>query len=294
VDFLEGLDETEEAGMTHKTTAFALAMAVLMAVSGPVVAKDKVVESLWASAPVIVDGLEQDWQGLTFLTDGGSKAQYALKNDGKNLYIVFLFKDPLSPSTIEFTGLKVFFSPEGKKSRDLGVHFVKKSVTADALIAYLEKKGEALTEARKAEIRKKSEYTLFETDVINAKKIAAPADPAVQTDPPVFSAKSQNKALVYEFRIPLGRTNQPGGLGAEPGQTVKLGFEWGGMTRQIMQDMMAGQSSRAGMSHQGAGLDGSVADTREDSGGMQGGGDYRRDPRTRLHSFWIDLKLAAR
>jgi hypothetical protein len=268
-----------------------LAAVTVFAVSG--FAKDTVVESKWASAPVKIDGLEQDWKDSTFLTDGGSKAQYALRNDGKNLYIIFLFKDPMSPSTIEFTGLKVFFNTEGKKSKDLGVHFMKKSVTSDALIAYLEKGGEALTDAKKAEIRKESVYTLSEADVINAKKVAAPSDPAVPTDPPLFSAKSQNRVLVYELRIPLSRTNQPGGLGSEPGKTVKLGFEWGGMTREILKDMMAGQSARAGTMRQGAGVDGSISDYRDDSRGIQGGSEYFRDPRTRMHSFWIDLKLAA-
>lgn len=277
--------------MTRANSFLILAAVALLAVSA--FPKDKVVDSAWTSDPVKIDGLDQDWQGSMFLTDGGSKVQYALRNDGKNLYLIFLFKDPMSPSTIEFTGMKVFFNPEGKKSKDLGVHFVKKSVTADGLIAYLEKKGESLTDARKAEIRQKSGYTLFEADVINAKKAVAPADPAVKTDPPLFSAKSQNNALIYEFRIPLNRANQPGGLGAEAGQTVKLGFEWGGMTRQILQDMIASQSS-GGVSSRGPGMDGSVLATRDGSGGIgdvESGG-YGRDPRTRMHAFWIDVKLA--
>ncbi|MGD1010761.1 MAG: hypothetical protein ABR951_11510, partial [Candidatus Aminicenantales bacterium] len=159
---------------------------------------------------VKIDGLDQDWQDATFLTDGGSKAQYALKNDGKNLYIIFRFSDPMSPSTIEFTGLKVFFNTEGKKSSDLGIHFAKKRVTADTLIAYMEKKGEALTDTRKAEIRKQNEYTLFEADVINAKKVAAPSDPSVQTDPPLFSAKFQGRAQNRQARLRMGRPD-PGG-----------------------------------------------------------------------------------
>jgi len=284
--------------MTLSRTRLFLIVAAAAALAVSAFPKDKVLDSAWASEPVKIDGLDQDWQGAAFLTDGGSKAQYALKNDGKNLYIIFLFKDPMSPSTIEFTGLKIFFGAEGKKSKDRGVHFVKKNVTADGLIAYLEKKGEALTDARKAELRQRAEYTLFEADVINAKKAPAPADPAVTNDPPVFNARSQGRALVYEFRIPLSRTNQPGGLGAEPGQTLKLGFEWGGMTREILKSMMAGQAGRGGTSR-GPGLSGSVAGTRDESGGIGEGGDptdslagYQRDPRTRLHAFWIDVKLA--
>ncbi len=238
--------------MIKKWTIFSLILVAATVFAVPGFPKDTVVESQWAAAPVVIDGLDQDWQDATFLTDGGSKAQYALKNDGKNLYIIFLFKDPMSPSTIEYTGLKVFFNTEGKKSTDLGIHFAKKSVTADALIAYMEKKGEVLTDARKAEIRTKSEYILFEADVINVKKAAAPSDPAVKNDPPVFSTKFENRVPIYELRIPLSRMNQPGGLGSEPGKTVKLGFEWGGLTREVMKNMMAGESARAGMASQDA------------------------------------------
>jgi len=275
----------------RKWTLFSLILVAVTVLAVPVSPKDTVVESQWAAAPVKIGGLEQDWQDSTFLTDGGSKAQYALKNDGKNLYIIFRFKDPMSPSTIEFTGLKVFFNTEGKKSTDLGIHFAKKRVTADTLIAYMEKKGETLTDARKAEIRKQSEYILFAADVIDVKKVPAPSDPAVQTDPPLFSAKFEDRVPVYEFRIPLSRTNQPGGLGSEPGKTVKLGFEWGGLTQEILRDMMAAQSARAGMMSQDAGMELHANDT-DSSRGMRAGGEYHRDPRTRFHSFWIDVKLA--
>jgi hypothetical protein len=285
--------------MTRKWTFFSLILAVVtvFAVSG--FPKDTVVASQWAAGPVKIDGLDQDWQDATFLTDPGSKARFAVKNDGKNLYIIFLFKDPMSPSTIEFTGMKVFLNAEGKKSKDFGVHFTKKEVTAEALISSLEKTGEALTDEKRAELRKQGVFHMFEADVINAKKAAAPADPTVKTDPPAYRSARNQRVLCWELRIPLSRTNQPGGLGSEPGKTVKLGFEWGGMTSQVMKEMMAGMSSRGGMSRQGAGVTGSVGTPRDEtardaSTGIESNFEYQRDPRTRLHSFWIDLKLAAR
>ncbi len=279
--------------MTRQWAVLSLILAVVTVFVVPGFTKDTVVESKWASAPIKIEGLKQDWQDSTFLTDGGSKAQYALRNDGENLYVIFLFKDRMSPSTIEFTGLKVFFNGEGKKSEDLGVHFKKKRVTADALIAYKEQKGEALTDAGKTEIRKESMYTLFEADIINEKKATAPADPAVQTDPPIFITGFQDKVLIYELRIPLSRTNQPGGIGAEPGKTIKLGFEWGGMTAQIMRDMMAGKVAEGGKADHDLGIDEGMGAEIDTTGALQSGGEYRRDPRTRMHSFWIDVKLAA-
>mgnify|MGYP001636539002 CR=1 FL=1 len=120
------------------------------------------------------------------------------------------------------------------------------------------------------------------------KKTPAPSDPAVKTEPPAFSARPQGKELVYEFRVPLGRTNQPGGVGAAPGQTLKLGFEWGGLTSEMKRAMMAGGG---GMSSRGPGVEGGVAETRNDQA-REGGAVLRHDPRSKQHAFWIDAKLA--
>jgi hypothetical protein len=271
-------------------------VAAVAALGAAGLAKDTVVASQWAAGPVKIDGLDQDWQDATLLTDPGSNAQYAVKNDGKNLYILFLFKDPAAASTIEYTGMKVFLNAEDKKSKDLGVHFTKKEVTAEALISSLEKTGEVLSDERKADLRKQGVFHMFEADVINAKKAAAPADPTVKTDPPAYRSARNQRVLCWELRIPLSRTNQPCGLGSEPGKTVKLGFEWGGLTREILQNKMGGQSAGGGLGRQDVGLQGSVGNPREDSGGIEGGGQSTfagSDPRARLHSFWIDLKLAA-
>jgi hypothetical protein len=169
-------------------------------------------------------------------------------------------------------------------------------MTADNVIAEMEKRGEVLTEERKAELRKQKTYMVFAEEVINAKKVTAPSDPAVQTLPPVYRAVSGKRLVVYEFRIPLSGVNQPGGLGAEPGKTIKLGFEWGGMTNEIMRNVMADRAASSAAAKQGAsGMSSSVAA----GGGGEGEGDggdfqsYNRDSRYKKHSFWIDLKLAA-
>ena len=275
--------------MKRRWIAIPLIAVTIAALGGAGLAKDAPVASQWAAAPVRIDGLDQDWQGATFLTDPDSKAQYALRNDGQNLYILFLFKSPEAASTIDATGMKVYFSSEGAKSKDHGVHFLKKTLTADELVEYLQNQGQTLTDARKAELRQKKDFTVFEADVINPKKTPAPSDPSVKTEPPAFGTRSQNREVVYEFRIPLSRTNQPGGIGAGPGQTLKLGFDWGGLTTEMVQAMMgpgAGGPGRA------PSLDGSVANVRNDEA-REGGAVLRHSPRTRQHTFWIDLKLAA-
>jgi hypothetical protein len=274
--------------MTHHATWVLLILAAAALLAVPAFPKDPVIDSAWAAAPVRIDGLSQEWQDVPKLTDKDSKAEYAFLNDGQNLYVLFVFKTPEAASTIEATGLKVFFSAEGRKSKDLGVRFVKKTVTADALIASLEKQGETLSEARKAELRQKKEYTLFEAEVINPKKVPAPSDPAVKSDPPAFHAlHAQGQGLVYELRLPLGRTNEPGGLGAAPGQTIKLGFDWGGLTAEMKRAMMAPTGLSGARTTAGDNLANPRNDEARDSGAV-----LRHDPRAKQHGFWLDLKLA--
>ncbi|HOW86751.1 MAG TPA: hypothetical protein P5119_10705 [Candidatus Aminicenantes bacterium] len=281
--------------MTRKSSCLLAILAILATAASavPALPKDKdeagAIDSAWASAPLKIDGLGQDWQGVPFLSDKGSKAEYALRNDGRNLYVIFLFKTPEAASTIEATGLKVFFCVEGRKSKDRGVHFLKKRLTADALIGQLEKQGEALTDARKAEIRQKKEYEMFEAEVINKKKAPASIDPAVATDPPAFGARSRTGETIYEFRVPLSRTNQPGGLGAEPGQTLKLGFDWGGLTSEMKRAIMGLGGGRPAAAPS---LSGSVSAERDDQA-REFGAVLSHDPAMRQHAFWIDVRLAA-
>ena len=95
---------------------------------------------------------------------------------------------------------------------------------------------------------------------------------------------------MYEFRVPLTRTNQPGGVGAEPGQTIRLGFDWGGLTAEMKRAMMA--AGNRGASAANRGLDDSLGNYQNDTGG--GGGAYlSHDPRTRQHVVWTDVRLAA-
>ena len=178
----------------------------------------------------------------------------------------------------------------------------KKQLTAEGLIANLQKRGQAPTEEQKAEIRKKNTHIIFSEEVIRPKKAAAPTDPAVNTDPPNFRTIDKGRLAVCEFRIPLSRINQLGGIGAEPGQSILLGFEWGGMTAQIMRDMMAGRADRsASASDRGVSSDSGFSSS---GGGDEAGGEIRgmgsgvgemnRDPRYKKQSFWIEAKLAAK
>jgi len=279
--------------MTRKTFAFALIIAALAALMLPVAAKDTVIGSVWASTPVTIDGAIPEWNDVTPATDKASGGKYALKNDGMNLYIVMVLGDEVARSTILYTGMKIYVNAGAKKSKDAGILFMQKTLTPDELIASLEKKGDVVTEEKKTEIRKQKSYTVFIEEPVAAKKgAAAAAEP--KPEPALFRMAMRGQAAVYEFKIPLSRV-APAGTVVQPGAPVKVGFEWGGMTNEIMKSIMAGRASSGSTARQSGGSsDSGFSDQSGDGGG--GGADfsaYTHDKRYSKHVIWADVNLAA-
>jgi hypothetical protein len=299
---LDGLDEPEEVGMSRKPLVCSIALAALAVLAAPGLAAGQAVESLWQSGPMTIDGVAKEWNESTPIIDEDSKVEYAFRNDDRNLYIIMVFKNPMYKSTLDYTGMKIYFATGTKKSKDYGILFQKKQMTAEALIASLQKRGQNPGAEQVAEIRKQPTHVIFSEEFIKPKKAAVPTDPPVDTDPPKFQAIDKGRISVCEFRIPLNLASQIGGINAGPGQQILLGFDWGGMNAQIMRDMMAGRADTS----VSAGDRGVSSDSGFDSGGGgddaggnirgmgSGVGEMNRDPRYKKHTFWVEAKLAAK
>lgn len=74
---------------------------------------------------------------------------YAFCNDGRNLCVLFMFKDPKFLSSIDATGITIYANTSGKKDKDSGIRFLKKVLTAEELIAWMESQGSTLPEEKK-------------------------------------------------------------------------------------------------------------------------------------------------
>jgi len=232
--------------MRHIARISLVILVLLSAIPG--FSEKKIIESKWAAQPLRIDGLNDDWDGDALTPEKGSKVDYAVRNDAQNLYVLLVFKDPKSLSTINSTGITLYFSPEGKKTKDNGVHFIKKRVTPDELIASLEQQGEVLTEEQKQGIKAKPALIMFAAEMVGKKgQEASETTPAPGTLRPGFKTGQQDNEVIYEFRVPLARSKTyPGGVGAEPGQNVTIGFEWGGLTEEMRQAMNARARSESG------------------------------------------------
>lgn len=253
---------------------------------------DTVVESRWAAEPLRVDGVILEWIQTVMSQQKNLSIEYAFENDARNFFGVLVFKDPRYLSSIEMTGITLYFGPAGGKQKDFGVRFRQKNATADELIEMLEKQGQALTEEKRAEIKTKPLYFLFEADAVNKKGDIIPL-PETQgnVDPPVFRiSRGQDGSMVYEFRVPLAsRDVHPAGVGSGPGELIKLGFEWGGMTKE----MRAAMRGRGDMPDQSRVSD---EDARGERGQDESAGSSPSLARSaqgpKQYSFWVDLKLA--
>ncbi|MBN2408547.1 MAG: hypothetical protein JXE07_02325 [Candidatus Aminicenantes bacterium] len=261
-----------------------ICISALLFIVPVLVSADQSVQSQWAVPPPGIDGEIGEWQGEPMALQKNVGVEYALRNDGENLYVLFIFKDPKHLSSIEMTGLTMYANTSGKKAKDFAVKFVKKTVSGEELVAYMESQGQPLSEERKQELIDKPQFVIFAATAVNKKgEEIFPAGPVPDVDLPGFRYGRLEGQVVYELRVPLcSRDHHPAGIGAEPGKALKLGFEWGGMTEEM----------KAAMRGRGGGMPGTDMTAERTTGSYSGPvPDVAKGPKK--YSFWVDAKLAS-
>jgi len=245
-------------------------------------AGQSVVESAWTSQPPAIDGLRNDWQG-TALTDWKKDAvAFAFRNDGETLYVLLVIQDPKYRSSIEGTGVTLYFDAQGAKAKDHGILFKKLRLDPEAYIAYLEKQGPVADEDR-AEIRRKAGFFLYHHQVLDRKGKPAEAVSEALSRPAVFKYAADGKALVFEFSVPLlGESDLAAGIGSGPGGAVSVGFAWGGETEEMRKAAAKRMREQANFTNEEADED--VNPTIVSSTGS--------GPAPKKYQFWTSVKLA--
>jgi len=256
----------------------------LSLLASTVLPAENTVQSTWTASPPQIDGQSEEWLGDAMTFEKSVGVDYAFRNDGRNLYVLFIFKDPKFLSSIDMTGITLYANTLGKKDKDWGVKFLKKTVTGEQLIEYMEKMGQPLAEERKKEIKDKPQLVLFTATAVNKKgEEIFPAGPVQDIDLPGFRIGRQENMVLYEFRIPLvSREVHPAGIGTEPGKDIKIGFEWGGLTKEMRETMRG----RARGTQTGADM------TKETITGTYEGSPSTGPAGPKKYSFWVDVKLA--
>jgi len=251
--------------------------------------KEKEFKSHWADSHIKIDGYNDDWTEVALASEKKVKVDYCFKNDAENLYVLFIFKDPKYLSSISTTGITLWFNSEGKKKKNYGIKFIQKRISAEALISRLEKEKGPLPEEEKEEIRGNPSYLINDTEIINKQsKSRSQSSENSKIKPAVFRVAKQQNSLVFEFAIHLkGMMEQAPAMGIEPGKKVKVGFEWGGMTKEMKSEVMR----RSASLERSRSSTGDTTDNRANAGagssvpmGLLSG--------PKEYSFWVDVQLA--
>ena len=274
----------------------------ILSAAGFAAAKDESIESQWAASPPGIDGMNTEWGIVPMNTYKKTAVDYAFMNDGENLFVLFTFKNPKFLSSINWTGLTVWFSPEGNKEKNLGIRFLRKQISADDYIALLEKQvGQTMPEDRKNQIRQNKAYWLFDQELVNKKA----ADYSEDAENPkyngaTFRSNIMDKAVIYEIMISLPRLAEIAPeIGSEPGNALNLNFDWGGATKEYKEALASGLASRD-MRARDEGATGNLTGER---GAGESLGSLERDSsdlarmrsqlqRVKQYDFWIAVKLA--
>ncbi len=124
---------------------------------------------LTPQAPAVkIDGMTDDWSPLALSRDTRSGAEYAFRNDGRYLYVVFIVKDPKSRESIDSTGLVLLAGKATARKLERGVLFLKRPVAAETYIRWQESQGASLTEAETAKLRDMVQHDLCLTFAVGA------------------------------------------------------------------------------------------------------------------------------
>lgn len=254
------------------------------------VAKEKLVSSIWCQAPLRIDGTSNDWQDVALTLEKKTKVDFAFMNDADYLYVLFVFNDPQYLSSINQTGMTVYYNVEGKKKKDYGINFIQKRISAQQYIAMLEKQKGPLPEADKNTIMANPDYMIFDAIVINKKAKDETAEVPADAKPAIYRLhQEQEQQIAFEFAVPLARVAEwAPGIGTEAGKLIKVGFEWGGMTEAMKKARMNRLHGR---------MEGEMP-SRADQGGQTGersqSDSSRRRQSPKKYDFWVDVQLASK
>jgi len=276
--------------MKHLKPLYILIAVLVAAV--PYFAKDKIIESKWAAMPLQIDGQTAEWAQDVLETSKSEQVSYAFKNDANYLYVLFIFNESKTLSSISATGMTFWINTEGKEKKNYGMRFYPKTITGEMLVKDMEKQGETIPEEKKQELLKsKSPFRLFACDAVNKKGEIIPHPGKGMA---TFRTGRVEKNTVYEFVIPIALLSDP--VSQTPfdvAKPFKLGFDWGGMTDEMK------KAQAANLGDQGARA--STSEANLESQLREGEGSGFRTPDSSLtgmrskfkrHESWIDLKIA--
>lgn len=201
----------------------------------PLLAQVPVTQSSLAAAAIRADGQAGEWRDTAGVRDIKSGVKLAFQNDGRDLYILIVFQKPEALESLESTGLTILARTAAARKLERGVLFLKRTVPAETYIRWHEGQGTSLSAAEKEKLKDAVRQDLCLAFAIGARgSMFGPLRRLRESDPPEFGVAEDPDGLTYELKVPLAPPDVvPGGIGASPGESVRISFEWGGKARKL-------------------------------------------------------------
>jgi hypothetical protein len=256
---------------------------------------DEKIESTWMENPIILDGDGFEWPASRLVYVEDVRGVIGASNSDSLLSVMFRFRDDRTARKAMIGGVTLWWSLDGKKSKEIGVRFAGK-FDIDEMMTNLpepdEVGGRGMGRGRRMAPPEPREGPIHDQILLVEQDVEVPLVGARA------AAAYFNGFYTYEVSVPLGSSAlQPQALDARPGETVRLCVELGGLSksdREQLEDAMKERMRGDG----GMGPEGGMGPSggMGPPGGMGGppGGRGRMDEMFEKQEMWFTVSLADR
>jgi len=245
----------------------------------------------WAEATITIDGHMDDWKGLPTKLFTDANAALSVGNDQDYLYVLFRTVDHRWARTIMMSGLKLYFNSRGKEKKDFWIKFTG-GPTKEQLNAISGMSDDRPPDSRPRGIDRDGPMIAGQEPRLSCfikNRIIEKPIPADGGEGPAAAFDTSLGFFTYEFRIPLDTSVvRYYGIGAEAGQEIAIGAEWGGMDE--MKRQMPGGEHGGGMG--GGRMGGRGGGMGGGKGGRGGGPGMSRPEKPQKKEIWLKTRLA--
>jgi len=165
-----------------------------------------------------IDGKTEDWLGALSIIEDGS-ISVGFRNDRESLYVCLMVEEESLQAQIMGQGLTLWFDPRGGTAKALGIRY-------PLGMAPGKMSEEPRGEPGPPPSEDLPEEALSALEIIRSQKEAPQKMEIAEVRGIEIIAVPSRGLFVYELKIPLFQTeSQLIAVGAQPGQTIGIGFE---------------------------------------------------------------------